>query len=127
MLGGARRGTTRAAFVASAAEPVTRGKWYSCNVLLRGLTQDFEDLATAFGAFIQAAQVVGRPRHLPRRRHLAAADQAYIRDGVMGGATRAGGDQRRAVAREASDSVDACGLNGFGDDHRRQDGGEATG
>ena len=42
----------------------------------------------------------------------------------MGGATRAGGDPRRAVAGEARDTVDPRGLNRLGEGHRRQDGGE---
>ena len=37
----------------------------------------------------------------------------------MGGATRAGRDQRRAVAGEARDAVDARGLQSFGQTHRR--------
>jgi hypothetical protein len=45
----------------------------------------------------------------------------------MGGAKRAGRHQCRAVAREASDTMDACRLNGFGQGHRRQDGGESPG
>jgi hypothetical protein len=40
----------------------------------------------------------------------------------MWGATRTGGDRGRAVAGEARDAVDACGLEGFGEGHRRQDG-----
>ena len=39
----------------------------------------------------------------------------------MRGATRAGRHQRGAVAREAGDAMDACGLDGFGQGHRRQD------
>jgi hypothetical protein len=45
---------------------------------------------------------------------VAPTDQPDIRDGVMGGATRPGGDPRRAVARQTGDAVEACGLNGFG-------------
>jgi hypothetical protein len=67
---------------------------------------------------------VVRQRHVPRRRHLAAADQAYIGDGVMRGAKRAGRDQRRAGAGAASDAVEARGLEGLGQAHRRQEGGE---
>jgi hypothetical protein len=58
-------------------------------------------------------------------RHVAPADQPRIRDGMMGGATRAGRDQRRAVARQAGDAVDTRGLDRFGQGHRRQDGGKA--
>jgi hypothetical protein len=42
-----------------------------------------------------------------------------------GGATQAGRHQPRAVAREACDTMDACRLNGFGQGHGRQDGGES--
>ena len=42
----------------------------------------------------------------------------------MRGATREGRDQRRAGAGETGDAVDACGLEGFGEGHGRQDGGE---
>jgi hypothetical protein len=55
----------------------------------------------------------------------AHADQPRIREGVMGSATRAGGDQGRAVAGEAGDAVDTRGLNGLGEGHRRQNGSEA--
>ena len=47
-------------------------------------------------------------RHLAWHRHVAPTDQPRIRDGVVGGATWAGGDQRRAVAGEAGDAVDAA-------------------
>jgi hypothetical protein len=43
----------------------------------------------------------------------------------MRGAKRTSRHQRGAVAGEAGDSMDACGLNGFGQAHRRQDGGES--
>ena len=42
----------------------------------------------------------------------------------MGGAQRPDRDPRRAVTGEAGDTVDADGLDGFGQAHRRQDGGE---
>ena len=42
----------------------------------------------------------------------------------MWGATRPRRDHRRAVARQAGDTVDAGGLKGFGPRHRRQDGGQ---
>jgi hypothetical protein len=34
---------------------------------------------------------------------------------VVRGANRAGGDQRRAVAGEAGDAMDAGGVDGFGE------------
>jgi hypothetical protein len=45
---------------------------------------------------------------------------------MMRRATRAGGDQRRAIPGEAGDAVDACRLDGLGQSHRRQDGGEPS-
>jgi hypothetical protein len=58
-----------------------------------------------------------------RHRHAAPADQPHIRDGVVGSAKRAGRDQLGAVVGEAGDAVDVCGLDGFGQGHRRRDGG----
>jgi hypothetical protein len=46
---------------------------------------------------------------------------------MMGGATRACGDDGGAGAGEAGDAMDAGGLDGFGQRHGRQDGGETTG
>ena len=61
---------------------------------------------------------------LARPRHLAAADPPRIREGMVGRATWAGRDQRRAVAGETGDTVDARGFNGLGEGHAGQDGGE---
>ena len=66
-------------------------------------------------------------RHFTRHQHVAPADQPRIRDGMMGGATRESRHQRGAVAGAAGDTMDACGLNGLGEGHRRQDGGESAG
>jgi hypothetical protein len=57
-------------------------------------------------------------------RHVLAPDQPDIGDGVMGGEKRPRRDQRRAVAGEAGDAVDAGGFDGFGEGHCRRDGGE---
>ena len=46
---------------------------------------------------------------------------------VWWGATGASRHQRGAVAGEACDTVDTRDLNGFGEGHRRQDGGEPPG
>ena len=62
--------------------------------------------------------------HVPRHRHLSPTDQTHIREGVIGGAKRPGRDERRAVAGAAGDAVDMHGLNGLGEGHGRQDGGE---
>jgi hypothetical protein len=63
-------------------------------------------------------------RHVTRHRHVAPADQPCSRDRLMARAKRAGRDQRRAVAGEASDAVDTRGLEGFGEGHGRENGGE---
>jgi hypothetical protein len=80
--------------------------------------------AVALGPFIQKEHAVMGQRHLAWHRHVAATDQPHIRDGVVGGATRAGRDPRRAGAGEAGDAVDTPGLKGFGEGHCRQDGGD---
>jgi hypothetical protein len=43
---------------------------------------------------------------------------------MMGRAKRSGRHQRRTVPGEAGDAVDPRGLNGLGEGHCRQDGGE---
>jgi hypothetical protein len=103
-----------------------RGRLYACNALLEGLAQVLQDVAFALGQLVQKAHAVVRQRHLTRHRHLAAADQADVRDGVVGGATGARGDYGGVGAGEAGDAVDACGFNGFGQRHGRQDGGESV-
>jgi hypothetical protein len=87
---------------------------YSENALLELLAQDFEHMAAKLRPFIQEADAVVGQRHFAWHRHVAPADQPDIRDGVMGGTKRAGRHQRGAVAGEAGDTMDACGLNGFG-------------
>jgi hypothetical protein len=89
---------TRIAKPAKALRSMTCGKLYSCDPLLEGLAQDFQHVAFELGQFIQEEHAVVRQRHLPRHRHLAAADQADIGDGGVGRATRAGRDPRRTVA-----------------------------
>ena len=71
-------------------------------------------MASELRQFIQEEHAVVRQRHLARPGEVAAADQPHIRKGVMRGATWAGGDQRCAVAGEASKAMDTRGLNSFG-------------
>jgi len=78
------------------------------------LPQAFQHITAELRPCIQEDHALVRPRHLARHRHVPPADQPRIRDGVMRGATRAGGDPRRAIPREASDArevggVDRCG------------------
>jgi hypothetical protein len=102
------------------------GRLSRYDALLERLAQDFEDMAAELGQFIQEEDAIMGQRHFTRHRHMAPTDQPRIRDGVMGGAAWAGRDPRRAVTSEAGDAVDAGGLNGFGEGHGRQDGGDAA-
>jgi hypothetical protein len=105
----------------------TRGRLSLGDALHQRLAQDLEDMAAEPEGFIQKEHTMVGQRYVTHHRHVAAADQPRIRDGMVGRATRAGGDQRRAVAGEPGNTVDARGLNGLGEGHRRQDGGESAG
>jgi hypothetical protein len=58
-----------------------------------------------------------------RHGDVASANQPHIGDRVMRSATRARRD-RGAGPGEVGDAGDAGGVEGFGESHRRQDGGE---
>jgi hypothetical protein len=84
---------TRAASSARTASPVrsrTCGRLYAGDAVLERLAQDLEDLAAELGQFIQEVHAVVGQRHLARPRHVAPADQPGVRDGMVGGAERAG-------------------------------------
>ena len=83
---------SHAAKVAKTLRSKTPAILYSCETLLQGLAQHLEHVATELRPFIQQEHPMVRPRHLARHRHVAPADQPCIRDGVVGGATRAGRD-----------------------------------
>jgi hypothetical protein len=57
---------------------------YSCNAVLKQLTQDIEDMAAELGQFIQEEQAMVCQQHPARHWHLPAADQPHIGDRVMG-------------------------------------------
>jgi hypothetical protein len=61
-------------------------------------------MAAELGRLIQKEHAILGQRHLARHWHVAPADQPRIRDGVVGRATRAGRDQRRAVVGEAGNA-----------------------
>jgi hypothetical protein len=88
------------------------GRLYLCDALLEQLAQDLEAMTAELGQCVQKEHAMVGPQHLTRHWHVAPADQPYIRDSVLRGPTRAGRDQRRAVAGEARDAVDPRGLNG---------------
>ncbi len=114
MLGGARRCTTRAAIVASAAESMTRGKLYSCDAVLERLAQGLEAMTAEFGEFIPEEHTMVRQGHLTGQGHLATAHEAQIGDEIIGGAAGPRGHARRAPVGEAGGAVDAGRLDGLG-------------
>jgi hypothetical protein len=67
---------------------------YLYDTLLERLPQDLKDVAAELGQFIQEEHAVVRQRDLAGRRHVTPADQSGIRDGLVGGAKRAGRHQR---------------------------------
>jgi hypothetical protein len=97
----------------------TPARLYVYDPIFEGLAQDLQDVAAELRPFIQKEHPMVRPRHLARHGHVVSTDQSSIRDGLVGGAKRAGRDQRRAVASEAGDTVDVCRLHGLGRGHGR--------
>jgi hypothetical protein len=72
---------------------MTCGRLSVKNALLERLAQDFQDVACALGQFVQKEHAVVRQRHLPGHRHLPAANQPDIREGVVTDAKGVRGDQ----------------------------------
>jgi hypothetical protein len=62
----------------------TCGRLYVDETLLEGLAPDLQGVAAALRPCIQPAHPMVGQGHLAGHRHLAAADQAGVRDGVMG-------------------------------------------
>jgi hypothetical protein len=118
---------SRAANAAKAWRSRTPARLSVEDTLLERLPQDIEDVAAALGPFILEEYTVVGQRHVARHRHVAAADQPHIGDGVMGGATRSGRDQSHTVAFEAGNAMEARSLQGLSQGHGRQDGGEPPG
>jgi hypothetical protein len=85
---------------ASATRSRTLGRLYPCDSLLDQLAHDLDDVPPELRQLIEQEHAMVGERHLTRHWH-----KAYIRDGVMGGATRARRPQPCAVAREAGDAV----------------------
>jgi hypothetical protein len=81
-------------------------------------------MPSALGECIEAEDTVVGPRPLARHGDLAPTDQPHIGHGMVGGATRPGGDDGGAGAGEADDARDTGGVEGLGQGHRRQNGGE---
>jgi hypothetical protein len=104
-----------------AAKPA---RWRMCGRLFVGDALLEEDVAPELREFVQKEHAMVRPRHLAWHGEVPPTDQPDVRDRVVRGAERAARDHRRAGAGAASHAVDARGLEGFRQAHRRQDGGE---
>jgi hypothetical protein len=91
----------------SRAGPTTPTRWFCGDWILEGLAQHLQGMAAELRQFIQKETPVVRPRRLARQRHLGAPDQRHIRDGMLGGAARAGGDDSGAPTGEAGDAMGA--------------------
>jgi hypothetical protein len=76
---------------------MTLSRLSSYDILLQRLAQDLQHMAPELRQFIQKEHAVVRRRRFAWHRHVVAADQPRIRDGMVGRATRAGRDQRRTV------------------------------
>ena len=111
--------STRSAPSAKRLRSRTLWRLHGDDRLRERLAQDRQDMAAALGEFIQKAHAMVGQRHLSRHRHVAAAEQPRIREGMVGRAIREGRDHRRAGAGEAGDAVAARGLKGFSQRHRR--------
>ena len=120
----ARPHMARATGVPKSGTPV---KLYPCETLRERLAQGLQHTAAALGPFIQAEDAVVGQRYVARQRHVAPADRPDIRDRLMRSATRPGRHHRGAVTGEPSDAMEARGLDGVGQRHRRQDRGESPG
>ena len=103
---------------------MTCGRLYVYDTLLEGLAQNLQDVAAALRQFTQQEHPMVRQRHFAWHRHLAPTDQADIGDRGMRGATWARRDARRAVTGAAGDAMNARGVDGLGQGHVGQDGGE---
>jgi hypothetical protein len=71
------------------------------NTGLKRLAQDLEDVASKLRMLIEKEHATMRQRQVAGHRHLPAPDQPYSRDRVVGGTTRARGDDGGAGAGAA--------------------------
>ena len=97
------------------------------HAVLKGLAENFEDVAGELGEFVEEEEaVVGKGDFAGARDH-AAADEAGIGDGVVGRTEGAVGDETFVAIQDAGDGMDLGGLEGLLKTQRREDGGEAFG
>ena len=95
--------------------------------LFERLAHHFEDVALKFGQLVEEQDAVVAERDFAGTRDGAAADQSGVADGVVRRAKRPRAHQAARIFEHAGDAVDARGLDGFLERHRRQDGGNALG
>jgi hypothetical protein len=100
-------------------QPRMMARLYLYDALLQRLAQNLQDVTPELRQFIEEENAVVRQRPLAKPGEVSAADQPHSRDRLRRGATWAGCDHRRAGAGETSDTVDARGLEGFGQAHGR--------
>jgi hypothetical protein len=65
---------------------MTPAKLYIYETLLERLPQDLQAIAPELGQLVEEEHAMVRQRHVPRRRHLAPADQPHLHAPVVRGA-----------------------------------------
>jgi hypothetical protein len=78
------------------------------------------------GELIQEQEAMVHQRDIPRQRHLTPTDQAHFQHGLVGGTKRPGSHQGRAPAGKAGYAVNFGRLDGLGQRHVQQKGGESA-
>ena len=84
-------------------------------------------MPSALGELIEAEDTRVGPRHLAWPGYLAPTDQPPSGNGLVGGATRPGGDDGGASPGEAGDAMDAGGFQRVGQGQMGQDRRQAPG
>jgi hypothetical protein len=78
-----------------------------------GLAKDFQDLAFEFGQLIQEKHAIVGEADFTGNGVVAATDQGYVADGVVGCPKRPAGQEAGVFFEEASDGVDTGGFQGL--------------
>src|SRR5271156_6208707 len=91
------------------------------------LAHHFQHVALKFRQLVEKHHSVVAERNFSGARDGAAADEACIADGVVRRAVRTRADQAARIFEDSGDAVNARGLDGFFERHRRQNGGDAFG
>src|SRR3990172_6470291 len=94
---------------------------YSNRAVFERLAERFEDVPLELRKLVQKKHAVVREAHLAGFRHLSAADEPGVGNGVMRRTVRARRDERLALSQEPHDAVDLGRFNGLVKIHLRQD------